>query len=185
MGYGNEWSHGDKQIDWDKVSTAAPKPPAPGLYDAKIAEVQVVETKGDGGKPKVPMLKVRMEIVAVREGGSEDAIGRKLFDNWVMSQEGAFKVKNAAAVAGKELPGSLEYDDLSAFASSFEGEIVPVMIDTRKYEGKENANVRYYGEEAPSDDRNGESNGNGKARESHPPRSASKSGKGGKAQARR
>ena len=184
MGYGSEWQHDQKQIDWDGVKMSAPKPPAPGLYELKFVEMQVTETSGKDkqGKPKdkAAMIKARLEIVAARDSAGEEDIGRTVFDNWVFSQEGAFKVKNAAVVSGKELPSSLSYDDLAAFASSFEGEVITAMVDNRTYEGKTNPNIRYYGEEAPKDDENG----NGA--ESHPPRAANKpNGNKGKVAPRR
>ena len=179
-GYTSGWKHSGSGVDWDAVSVEGPKPVAAGACELKVVKMEPQETsKGD------PMISVQLEVVS--HSSDEESVGRKVYDNFVLSQGGAFKVKNYCLVAGvdpSESLGTVDYDTVNTFCEGQLNTMVAAMISHRDFKGKSRAQVDYYGSEPPTDEANGNSNGNGRG--AHPARPAGKpANKGGKAQARR
>lgn len=138
--YSKGWTDRE-EIDWDKVDTSAPVPLTPGIYFATVSETEPKLTKGD--KPK-PSIRVVLEVTERYGGDEEEARPRKQFDNFTMTQEGAFKAKNFSEATGIELPSSSGFEDVEEFAQEMVGQEVWVQIGTRRYEGRDRNQVQYY-----------------------------------------
>jgi hypothetical protein len=179
MAYTSGWKHSGQAVNWDGVSVEGPKPPAPGACELRVLKMEAQESqKGQ------PMISVQLEIIS--HTSDEESVGRKVYDNFVLTQEGAFKVKNYCLVAGvdpTEALATVDYDTVNAFAEAQLGTTVAAMLSHRTYQGKARAQIDYYGEAPPTDGANG--NGNGAGREAHPARPAPKAGKSGKPAGRR
>lgn len=155
-GYG-----GSKQVvkfDLSKVSVEGGGPPAPaGVYTAKVANVDIGSTtKGD------TMLKVKWSLIgAETQECRDEGVGKNVWDNLVMTQEGVFKSKQLAVVAGilDDHPESTAPDEIEAWAEKIRGLEIDLMVSHRNFEGKPRANVLHYGAEPPKDE---ESNGKSK-----------------------
>lgn len=162
------WKHGadGKKIDWDKVKMGGGEPCPAGQHEAKVLEATPQETKAGQ-----PMIKVKMEIVG---SDNDDAIGRKLFDNWVLTQEGLFRLKQFCAAVDTEGPETVAYDDVDAFCSKIANMVVPVNVRNTTFEGNPQAKVNWYGTERPSDEKNGNGNGHGRDEERRPTREAAR-----------
>jgi hypothetical protein len=171
VAYQNGWEfHGKK--NWDNESAEGPKAVGAGLYQVKL--VEATPKASSTGKP---MISVRWEIVSASDDANSDFVGRKVFDNWLLSDGEAFRMMNFSQVSGVEPPDSLDYDTVDAFCKQVEGTTVAVMMRSRKQDGRDRAEVDYYGEERPG----GGSNGNGSS-ERQPSRPARPSGKSKPAQ---
>jgi hypothetical protein len=155
-GYG-----GSKQIvkfDLSKVSVEGGGPPAPtGVYTAKCMNVDIASTtKGD------TMLKVKWQLVgAMTDECKEEGVGKNVWDNLVMTQEGIFKSKQLAVVADilDDHPETTAPDEVEAWAEKIRGLEIDLMVSHRAFDGKPRANVLHYGAEPPKDETNGKSKG--------------------------
>jgi len=150
------WKHSAK-FDWGKVSVEGGTPPPVGIYEAECVGVEVKLTqKGD------PMISVKWKLTGAEEPECrEEGVGKMIFDNLVMTQEGAFKAKQLAVVTGLELPESQAPDDVNAFADKITGMECSMMIRHRNYEGKPRGDILHYGAEPPTDETNGASKSKG------------------------
>lgn len=163
-GYTTGWGHSGK-VNWDNVSVEGPKAPPPGLYEFTVSKANPQESS-----TQKPMISVQLELTRADDERNSDAVGRKVFDNWMLTEEGAFRIKNFCQATGTDLPDDISYDSVDAWCKGVEGTQGSVMLSTQKYQGKDRARVDYYGTEEPKDE--APRNGNGKA--AHPPRSAAK-----------
>lgn len=144
MSYKKGWTDHD-EIDWGKVDTSAPVPLEPGIYAGTVSEAEPRLTQGRDGKGQKPSIRVVLEVTE-RWGADEDeeARPRKVFDNFTMTQEGAFKAKNFSEATGVELPASNAFDEIEEFAGELVGTEVWVQIGKRRYEGRDRNEVQYY-----------------------------------------
>lgn len=157
-GYGGGsvgWKQNAK-FDWNKISVEGGTPPPMGVYSAKVESADIALTsKGD------PMIKVKIKLTGAEEPElREDGVGKVVYDNWVCTPEGAFKMKQFAVVAGMidDLPESQQPDDVNAFAQKAVGAELDLMIRHRSYQGKPQPDIQHYGAEPPKDeDANGKS----------------------------
>lgn len=142
MSYKKGWTNHD-QIDWDKVDTSAPVPLEPGIYWGTVSEAEPRQTQG---QPPKPSIRVVLEVTERYPAGEsdEEARPRKIFDNFTMTQEGAFKAKNFAEATGIDLPASNAFDDIEEFAGEMVGVEVWVQIGKRRYEGRDRNQVQFY-----------------------------------------
>lgn len=129
------WSHSGK-IDWDKVSTDAPKPLEPGVYLLEVAKAEPKETSQ--GHPSVAMA-----YQATKTWGG-DSVKRKVFDNFVLTQDGAFKIKQFAEAVDADPPESVEYGTVSDWAEEVVGTEVWAYLVQQTYQGKTNNRVDRY-----------------------------------------
>lgn len=169
-GYGTTgWKHTGKVIDWGNVSVEGGKVADGGAYGAEVAEANPVESsKGD------PMIKIRLKLTSSDDQRLQSDIddagerGLTCFDQWTLTQSGAFRVKNFCIEAHVEPPESVDYDEVARFCRDIVGRKVDLRIKNTTYEGRKQAKVEYYGTEPPKD----EAKGNG-----HPTRETATRGK--------
>lgn len=169
------WSHKDK-IDWGNVKVGGGKVAHPGLYEIKAADLKMKQSST--GKP---MIEAKFEIVGTDEDELKDSIGCFVYDNWMLSEEGGFRMKGFAMVAGllDDLPESQAPDDVSAFCEKAMGTSLPAMIKHDMYNGQAKAKIDFFGEERPKDEEPEEEDRGKKASKSSS-KGGSSSGKNGR-----
>lgn len=112
-------------LDYDLADVSSSNEAVPaGNYLCKIDEAELTESKNNN-----PMIKIQWEIV---EG---EFAGRKLFDNLVLIQKCAWKVKQYADIAGIEEGTQLDTQD-------FIGVEGIVEVEHEDYNGEPRAKVK-------------------------------------------
>jgi len=171
MAYGTTgWKNANK-LNWDNVSVEGRKAPPEGLYEGKVVKIEPKLAKSGAS-----MLEVRVELIGASDQALRDeGVGTTVYDNWVFTEAGGFRIKNFALVAGIDLPDSDSYDDVIAFGEGAINRTLPVMIKHETYQGKLKGRIDYYGDEPPKDEQNGASKRGGSGR-GKPAQQAARSG---------
>jgi len=121
------WTQNDSFDNWDDVSSEAPKPLDPGIYNATIVKAEAAQT----GKGK-PAVKLEVSATGVFQG-DELPTPRKLYDTKPITFEAQGLVKNLCQAAGVEPPKGNGYEVVSAFADELVGLSVIVKVKLESY----------------------------------------------------
>ena len=140
------WKH-TGSIDWNAVSVEGRKTPDEGLYECRVVKAEPKASSTDK-----PMISVQIELTGAEEEHLREFVGSKVYDNWLLDQEGAFRIKNFCVVTGVELPENVEFDTIREFCENLIGQETKVMLRQQTYQGKARAQVEFYGEEPPKDE---------------------------------
>ena len=103
------WKFSGK-VNWDKVSVEGPKAIAAGLYRAKVEKAEPKVSKTDK-----PMIEVKLKVTGTEEQALREYVGSSFFDNWMIGEEGGFRLKNFALVGEVDPPATVGYDDVKKF----------------------------------------------------------------------
>jgi hypothetical protein len=107
------WATADKFADdWNTVSTAAPPPPAEGIYHLVFDEVSPELS----AKSSKPILKIKGTID--QAFGTDEKLKRTMFDTTGFTAESAFRVKQLGVSAGVELPPNNGKEAAEEFAAA-------------------------------------------------------------------
>lgn len=142
MGYGKFQGQGDLGEEfWSGIRTDAPEPLEPGLYECECiqADVQPIGKGKNAGKPSI---KAIFKITG-KWGDNED-LSRTVYDNFIFTKEGAFKMKNFCEASDVALPMSTYEDELNRVCEDMVGLELWCELTTRKWEGKTNNNIARY-----------------------------------------
>lgn len=160
------WNH-TGALDLTGTSVEAPKPVPAGLYKLRVANAEPRES--DSGKP---MVSVQFEI-AEADSGDEKTIGRKVFDNLILTAEDGFRTKNFCTEAEVSPPKTVDFKAVERWCSDLADVTVRAKLTQRTFKGRTNAAIDYYGTEPPKDSRNGHGEED-QDRDRHPPRTKSR-----------
>lgn len=114
-------------------------PVAAGVYKALVSKTEVVTTEAKPGKASKPMIKVEYTLQSQGPNPQEKTIGRKVFDNLVISEETLWRVDIAVrAATGAGIPkGDYEIDELvMKLTSLIENKEVMLRLDVEPAKDK-------------------------------------------------
>jgi hypothetical protein len=134
--YADEQMAGDYEetIAWDEVGS----PPDKGVYNFTIEKAEYKPTAA--GKH---MVKVQYKIEAAVDPNHEKNINRTVFDNWVFTQNAAFKVKEFCKALDIPLPATVNKAVLEDWIAEniMTGITFSGTISHRPYNGQQQADV--------------------------------------------
>lgn len=136
MGY-NQEGMTDEDINWD----AAGNPVPVGEYD-----VEVVQATHSMTKNNKHMISVQLKIETAYDAENESSVDRMLFENFVFTQNAAFRVKQFAKAGNVDLPNTINKPILEEWAGVILGTKVKVAVKHREWEGEMRANVAKFEE---------------------------------------
>lgn len=128
---------GESTIDWSGISTEAPPPLEPGVYQAEVVKAEVRTTKGGD-----PSINLRYRVFG--RFGSDEKLKRPIFDTLVFTIDGAFKAKQLAEVLGIQLPSTINNATLEDLCHELNGASPWMRTKLDTYEGKTNARIDVY-----------------------------------------
>jgi hypothetical protein len=122
----------EADINWDDVSTEAPKPIDADLYNANIVAAEF--RKSNAGNPCVNL---ELAVTGVFQG-DELSTPKKHYHTLVFTADCAFRVKQAAVAAGVEPPKRASEEVLKEFGDSLVGAAVIVKTKHEKHRTDKN-----------------------------------------------
>lgn len=162
----------EEQVNWGSVGLVVAK----GRYDVELVQADYKPTSE--GKH---MLSVQFVITDVHDANNSEFKEKRLFDNFVFTQAGGFKVKDFAAATGIELPTTVTRGVLEEWAGTVLGARATVDVAHRQWEGKNRPDIKTYhpiggpaeveaeasnGHHEEEPRMNGKTNGNGNGKKS-------------------
>ncbi len=135
QGYEENFQDFETEINWDEVGGIVPK----GRYDAELVQADYQPTAA--GKHT---LKVRWKIGGVHDSATEAAVNKMVFDNWVFTQEGAFKVKDFGKASGIDLPRTISKAILEEWCATILGTQITIDVDHRMWQGEPRSDLKKY-----------------------------------------
>lgn len=133
----------DQEINWDAVGVPIPV----GRFDFELVKWEFKPTSE--GKP---MVNVQATVKAVHNADHEENIGRSVFENFVFTQAGGFRVKQFAKAIGFELPRVINKEVLDQLGESMLGQQFTADITHRVWQGEPRGQIsKYYPLGGPTD----------------------------------
>lgn len=118
----------------------------PGHYAATVKNFEPVESSGNNGKPKRPMLKVQFAVQSAYDDVDpallpKDGVSKTLTNNFMLDQEfGQIQIKGMLEAAGIEMDPA---QGLGTYLPQLQNRAVKLYIDTRTMDdGREVENIK-------------------------------------------